>query len=150
MEVRFHLGIAPCRSRADAEPTALPMRPGELFELFCPQGFLSHTHLYLLTEVEHQIMAWFGLEGSFKGRLVQHPYNEQGHLQRDQVGQPESPTWVHLAAMGEEEALLEGKSYLCLGSIRLKRMNPTMSSSEQSKKLRLLKAVTETEVEEWA
>lgn len=29
----------------------------------------------------------FGLEGTFKGHLVEDPYNKQGHLQPDQVAQ---------------------------------------------------------------
>lgn len=50
--------------------------------------------------------------------------------------------------MGEEEALLEGKSYLCLGSISLKRMDPAVISSidRWNKRQRSIKAVTETEI----
>jgi len=32
-------------------------------------------------------MESFGLEGTFKGHLLQLPHNEQGHLQVDQVAQ---------------------------------------------------------------
>ena len=32
-------------------------------------------------------MEWFRLEGTFKDQLVQPPFNEQGHLQPDQVAQ---------------------------------------------------------------
>jgi len=28
----------------------------------------------------HRIIEWFGLEGTFRGHLVQHPCSEQGHL----------------------------------------------------------------------
>jgi len=34
-----------------------------------------------------RIIAWFELEGNFKGHLVQSPCNEQGHRQLDQVSQ---------------------------------------------------------------
>ena len=34
-----------------------------------------------------KIIESFELEGTFKDHLVQHPYNEQGHLQLSQVGQ---------------------------------------------------------------
>jgi len=33
------------------------------------------------------IIEWFGLEGTFKGHLVQPPCSEQGHLQQDQDAQ---------------------------------------------------------------
>jgi len=33
----------------------------------------------------HRIIRWFGLEGTFKGRLIQTPCSEQEHLQPDQV-----------------------------------------------------------------
>lgn len=59
MEVGFHLGIAPRRNRADSEPTILPVRLGELFELFSPRGFLSLSNFYLLTEMDH-VMFWVG------------------------------------------------------------------------------------------
>jgi len=35
----------------------------------------------------HRIIEWFGLEGTFKGVLVQPPCNKQGHLPPDQVAQ---------------------------------------------------------------
>ena len=35
----------------------------------------------------HRIIEWFGLEGTFKGHLVQSPCSEQGHLQLDQAAQ---------------------------------------------------------------
>jgi len=35
----------------------------------------------------HRTIEWFGLEGTFKGHLVQLPCNEQGYLQLDQVAQ---------------------------------------------------------------
>jgi len=35
----------------------------------------------------YRIREWFGLEGTFRGHLVQPPSNEQGHLQLDQVAQ---------------------------------------------------------------
>ena len=34
-----------------------------------------------------RIIEWFGLEGAFKGHLVQALCNEQGYLQLDQVAQ---------------------------------------------------------------
>ena len=37
--------------------------------------------------MNHRITEWFGLEGTFKGHLVQPLCNEQGHLQLDQVAQ---------------------------------------------------------------
>jgi len=37
--------------------------------------------------LHYRIIEWFGLEGTFKGHLVQPPSNEQGHLQLDQVAQ---------------------------------------------------------------
>ena len=37
--------------------------------------------------LNHRIIEWFGLGGTFKGHLVQPPCHEQGHLQRDQVAQ---------------------------------------------------------------
>ena len=36
----------------------------------------------------HRIIEWFGLEGTFKGYLVQHPCSEQGQLQLNQVAAP--------------------------------------------------------------
>ena len=36
---------------------------------------------------EFGITEWFGLEGTFRGHLVQLPHSEQGHLQPDQVAQ---------------------------------------------------------------
>jgi len=41
--------------------------------------------LYII--VFHGIIEWFGLEGTFKGHLVQPPCNERGHLQPDKVAQ---------------------------------------------------------------
>ena len=41
----------------------------------------------VLVGLAHRIIEWFGLEGTFKGHLVQPPCNEQGHLQLDQVAQ---------------------------------------------------------------
>ena len=38
-------------------------------------------------EKESIIIESFGLEGTFKGHLVQPPCNEQAHLQLDQVAQ---------------------------------------------------------------
>jgi len=35
----------------------------------------------------HRIIECFGLEGTFRGHLVQRPCSEQGHLQLDQVAQ---------------------------------------------------------------
>jgi len=35
----------------------------------------------------HRIIERFGLEGTFRGHLAQHPCSEQGHLQLDQVAQ---------------------------------------------------------------
>jgi len=45
-------------------------------------------------------MEVFGLEGTFKGHLVQPPYNEQGHLQPHQVAQ--SPVQPDLEYFQEE------------------------------------------------
>ena len=41
----------------------------------------------LLFAMLNRIIEWFGWEGTFKGRLVQSPCNEQGYLQLDQVAQ---------------------------------------------------------------
>ena len=54
---------------------------GARFHQTCNTGHVS-------TLIQH-ITEWFGLEGTFKGHLVQPPFNEQGHLQLEQV----SPTW---------------------------------------------------------
>ena len=35
----------------------------------------------------HRLVQWFGLEGTFRGHLVQPHCHEQGHLQPDQVAQ---------------------------------------------------------------
>jgi len=40
-----------------------------------------------LFRYRYRIIVWFGLEGTFKGHLVQPPCNEQGHLPLDQVAQ---------------------------------------------------------------
>jgi len=44
-----------------------------------PSDVDQDTRLFL------RIMEWFGLEGTFKGYLVQAPCSEQGHLHLDQV-----------------------------------------------------------------
>jgi len=41
----------------------------------------------LLSQKYHRITESFGLEGTFKGHLVQPPCHEQGHLQLNQVPQ---------------------------------------------------------------
>ena len=43
-------------------------------------------HFSIKTQ-DHRIIEWFGLEGAFKGHLVQPPCNKQGHLQLSQVAQ---------------------------------------------------------------
>ena len=47
----------------------------------------SKKHLLWMLLVHIVITEWFGLEGTFKGHLVQAPCNEQGHLQLDQAAQ---------------------------------------------------------------
>ncbi|KAK4811229.1 hypothetical protein QYF61_022126, partial [Mycteria americana] len=44
-------------------------------------------HSGWMEEILCWITEWFGLEGTFKGHLVQPPCNEQGHLQLDQAAQ---------------------------------------------------------------
>ena len=40
-----------------------------------------------VTKINHRIIEWLELGGTFKGHLVQLPCNEQGHAQLDQVAQ---------------------------------------------------------------
>jgi len=42
---------------------------------------------HVFTSCTRRIIECFGLEGTFRGHLVQPPCNEQGHLQPDQVAQ---------------------------------------------------------------
>ena len=46
---------------------------------------LKYSMIY--TCADHRIIEWFGLEGTFKGHLVQSHCKQQGHLQLGQVAQ---------------------------------------------------------------
>jgi len=46
------------------------------------------------------MVEWFGLEGTFQGRLVKPPCNDQGHLQLDQAAQ--SPSLEHFQGGGTD------------------------------------------------
>ena len=58
----------------------------------CLDYFTVYLHYRLnsswaITESSNRIIEYFGSEGTFRAHLAQLPYNEQGHLQLDQVAQ---------------------------------------------------------------
>ena len=64
------------------------MEYGQISTLFCFCLRPVQANIHKIIEAQyHKIIESLELEAIFKGHLVQHPCNEQGHLQQDQVAQ---------------------------------------------------------------